>query len=138
MNLANPRDNLGGYQKWGVSLALEYSWSAAWRVIGGVRLTNDPSGQPATSTLYASGYKCGSQEPATGSWSFYCADIPHTRHYSLTPSTPDSVTRTLQTSVPRVASGGLQRRQSLGELPQQRLDRTDYPGISRPASYGTH
>ena len=99
VNLANPRDNLGGYQKWGASLALEYSWGAAWRVIGDARLTADRSGQPATSTLFASGYNCGSRDPKTGYWSFYCGDIPRTRRYDLTPSTPDSITRTLQTSL---------------------------------------
>lgn len=99
INLANPRDNLGGYQQWGASLALEYSWASAWRAIGDVRLTNDRSGQPATSTLFASAYNCGSQDPKTGYWSFYCGDLPRTRHYSLSPNTPDSVTRTLQTSV---------------------------------------
>ena len=56
------------------------------------------SGQPATSTLFASGYNCGSQDPKTGYWSFYCGDIPRTRRYDLTPSIPDSVTRTLQAS----------------------------------------
>jgi iron complex outermembrane recepter protein len=99
VNAADPHENLNGYQKWGVSMALEYSWASAWRVSGDVRLTNDRSGQPATSTLFASGYNCGSQDPNTGYWSFYCGDIPRTRHFDLTPGIPDSVTRTLQTSV---------------------------------------
>jgi iron complex outermembrane recepter protein len=98
VNVANPHENLNGYQKWGASLALEYSWASDWRVSGDVRLTNDRSGQPAASTLFASGYNCGSQDPKTGYWSFYCGDIPRTRRYDLTPSIPDSVTRTLQTS----------------------------------------
>jgi iron complex outermembrane recepter protein len=98
VNVADPRENLNGYQKWGISLALEYSWDSAWRASTDVRLTNDRSGQPATSTLFASGYNCGSQDPKTGYWSFYCGDIPRTRRYDLTPSIPDSVTRTFQTS----------------------------------------
>jgi iron complex outermembrane receptor protein len=98
VNVADPHENLNGYQKWGAALALEYSWASAWRVIGDVRLTNDRSGEPATSTLFASGYNCGSQDPNTGYWSFYCGDIPRTRRYDLTPSVPDSVTRTLQAS----------------------------------------
>jgi iron complex outermembrane recepter protein len=98
INIADPRKNLNGYQKWGASSAVEYSWAGAWRVIGDARLTNDRSGQPAASTLFASGYNCGSQDPKTGYWSFYCGDIPRTRRYDLTPSTPDSVTHTLQTS----------------------------------------
>jgi iron complex outermembrane receptor protein len=99
VNIANPRENLNGYHKWGASFALEYSWASAWRVIGDVRLTNDRSGEPATSTLFASRYNCGSQDPKTGYWSFYCGDIPRTRRYDLTPGIPDSVTRTLQGSV---------------------------------------
>ena len=98
VNAANPNQNLNGYQIWGASLALEYSWADGWQVSGNVRLTNDSSGQPASSTLFASGYNCGSQDPQTGYWSFYCGDIPRTRHYDLTPSIPDSVTRTLQAS----------------------------------------
>jgi iron complex outermembrane receptor protein len=99
INAADPHKNLNGYQKWGVSAALEYSWANAWRISGDMRLTNDRSGQPATSTLFASGYNCGSRDPSTGYWSFYCGDIPRTRHYDLTPGIPDSDTRTLQTSV---------------------------------------
>jgi iron complex outermembrane recepter protein len=97
VNVADPHENLNGYHKWGGSLALEYSWPGDWRVSDDVRLTNDRSGQPATSTLFASAYNCGSQDPKTGYWSFYCGDIPRTRHYDLTPSIPDSVTHTLQT-----------------------------------------
>ena len=41
VNVANPRENLNGYQIWGASLALEYSWATDWRVSGNVRLTND-------------------------------------------------------------------------------------------------
>ncbi len=98
-NLADPHNNLGGYERWGTSLALEYSWPSAWRVISDLRLTNDRDGQPPTSTLFASGYNCGSQDPQTGYWSFYCGDIPRTRQYSLSPDIPDSNTRTVQASV---------------------------------------
>ena len=98
VNVASPGENLNGYHKWGASLGFEYAWAADWRASGNVRLTNDRSGQPATSTLFASGYNCGSQDPKTGYWSFYCGDIPRTRRYDLTPSIPDSVTRTLQSS----------------------------------------
>jgi iron complex outermembrane recepter protein len=99
VNVADPRENLNGYHIWGAALALEYSWASAWRVSADVRLTNDRSGLPATSTLFASAYNCGSQDPNTGYWSFYCGNIPRTRRYDLTPGVPDSVTRTLQTSM---------------------------------------
>jgi iron complex outermembrane recepter protein len=98
-NLADPHKNLGNYRRWGASAALEYSWASAWRVIGDLRFTDDRSGQPATSTLFASGYNCGSQDPQSGYWSFYCGDIPRTRQYSLSPDIPDSITRTVQASV---------------------------------------
>jgi iron complex outermembrane recepter protein len=98
VNLADPRENLNGYQKWGASLALEYTWASGWRVSGDARLADDRSGQPAASTLFASAYNCGSRDPTTGYWSFYCGDIPRTRRYDLTPDIPDSVTRTFQTS----------------------------------------
>src|ERR1700733_885689 len=91
-NLADPHNNLGGYERWGASASLEYSWPNAWGVISDLRLTNDRDGQPATSTLFASGYNCGSQDPKTGYWSFYCGDIPRTRQYSLSPDIPDSST----------------------------------------------
>jgi iron complex outermembrane receptor protein len=97
VNVADPQRNLNGYHKWGASLALEYSWAESWRVSGDARLMNDRSGQPATSTLFASGYNCGSQDPKSGYWSFYCGDIPRTRRYDLTSSIPDSLTHTLQT-----------------------------------------
>jgi iron complex outermembrane recepter protein len=98
INLADHHDNLNGDRIRGASLSLEYSWASNWRVSGAVRVTDDSSGQPSTSTLFASGYNCGSQDPKTGYWSFYCGDIPRTTLYDLTPGIPDSDTRTLQAS----------------------------------------
>jgi iron complex outermembrane receptor protein len=98
VNVASPHDNLGGYHRQGASLAVEYGGGDAWRFVGDARLTNDRSEQPPSSTLFANGYNCGSQDPKTGYWSFYCGDIPRTRRYDLTPTVPDSVTRTVQAS----------------------------------------
>jgi iron complex outermembrane recepter protein len=98
-NAANPHDHLGGYTKWGGSASLEYDWETRWRASADVRVSEDRSEQPNVSTLTAAQYNCGSQNPVTGYWSFYCGDIPRTRHFDVSADLPDSETRNLQGSV---------------------------------------
>jgi iron complex outermembrane receptor protein len=98
-NAADSSDNLGGYRKLGIALSMEYSLLSAWRLVGDLRLMNDRSEQPAASTVFAAGYNCGSQEPGTGYWSFYCGDLPRTSRFDLSPDVPDSNTRTVQASL---------------------------------------
>jgi iron complex outermembrane receptor protein len=99
VNVANPRNNLGGYRKWGSALSLEYTPAAEWRITGNIRLSQDQLGHPAQSTLNGPGYNCGARDPTTGYWSFYCGDIPRTRRFDIGPDIPDSTTRTLQGSL---------------------------------------
>jgi len=99
VNVANPRNNLGGYRKWGSALSLEYTPAAAWRITGNIRLSQDQLEHPAQSTLTGPGYNCGARDPTTGYWSFYCGDIPRTRRFDISPDIPDSTTRTLQGSL---------------------------------------
>ena len=98
VNLADPRNNLGGYRKWGSALSLEYIPAAAWRITGNIRLSQDQLEHPAQSTLSGPGYNCGARDPSTGYWSFYCGEIPRTRRFDISPDIPDSTTRTLQAS----------------------------------------
>jgi iron complex outermembrane recepter protein len=99
VNVANPRNNLGGYRKWGSALSLEYTPADAWSVTGNLRLSQDQLEHPAQSTLAGPGYNCGARDPTTGYWSFYCGDIPRTRRFDISPDIPDSTTRTLQGSL---------------------------------------
>jgi iron complex outermembrane receptor protein len=99
INLANPRNNLGGYRKWGTALSLEYAPYGAWRVTGNIRLSQEQLEHPAQSTLGGPEYNCGARDPTTGYWSFYCGDIPRTRRFDISPGIPDSTTRTLQGSL---------------------------------------
>jgi iron complex outermembrane recepter protein len=104
-NAANPHDNLGGYGKWGSSLALEYSRDPRWRIVGDFRISGNRSEQPDVATVTARQYNCGSQDPVTHYWSFYCGDLPRTRHFDVSADVPDSSTRTLQASLRIERSG---------------------------------
>jgi iron complex outermembrane recepter protein len=99
INIADPRDNLGGYRNWGTALSLEYTPGDAWRITGNIRLSQSQLGSPAQSTLTGQGYNCGARDRITGYWSFYCGDIPRTRRFDISPDIPDSTTRTLQGSL---------------------------------------
>jgi iron complex outermembrane receptor protein len=96
VNLANPHDNLGGYRKWGGSASLEYASNEAWHFTAQIRMSNDRLEHPAVATVTAAEYNCGSQNPTTGYWSFYCGDIPRARRFDISPDIPDSSTATTQ------------------------------------------
>src|ERR1700689_4061137 len=96
---ANPRNNLGGYRKWGTALSLEYAPYGAWRVTGNIRLSQEQLEHPAQSTPGGPEYNWGARDPTTGYWSFYCGDIPRTRRFDISPGIPDRTTRTLQGSL---------------------------------------
>jgi iron complex outermembrane receptor protein len=98
VNVADPRNNLGGYRKWGTALSLEYAPVPAWRITGNIRLSQNQLEQPAQATLAGPGYNCGARDPTTGYWSFYCGDIPRTRRFDISPDIPDSTARTMQGS----------------------------------------
>ena len=99
VNVANPRNNLGGYRTWGSALSLEYSPVPAWRFKSDIRLSQAQLESPAQSTLAGPGYNCGARDPTTGYWSFYCGDIPRTRRFDISPDIPLSTTQTLQGSL---------------------------------------
>ena len=72
-----------------VSIALaspsRYGWTAALRA----RLSIAEAGHPAVAALQAGQYNCGSRDPATGLWSYYCGEAPRVRAFSLS-ETPRS------------------------------------------------
>jgi outer membrane receptor protein involved in Fe transport len=96
VNLANPHDNLGGYSNWGGSASLEYEPSGAWHFTAQLRTSNDRLEHPAVSSVTPAQYNCGSQNPVTGLWSYYCGDLPRVRSFDITPGIPDSSDRNTQ------------------------------------------
>ena len=83
-NLANPGDNLGGYRKEAVSLAASLAESG-WDVLASARFNGDYLEQPAASSLTASDYNCGSRDPQSGEWTYFCGDAPRTNRYDISP-----------------------------------------------------
>jgi len=105
VNLANPRDNLGGYRKQALSLAASFAHSG-WDVLASARLSDDHLEQPAVSTLTGADYNCGSRDPVSGEWTYYCGNAPRTDRYDISPAIPDSTTRTFQGALHVRRDGG--------------------------------
>jgi len=87
-NLANPGDNLGGYRKEAVSLAASFA-DSGWDVLASARFNGDYLEQPAASSLTAADYNCGSRNPQSGEWTYYCGDAPRTDRYVASRGPPD-------------------------------------------------
>jgi iron complex outermembrane recepter protein len=98
VNLADSHNNLGGYQKSAASLTLLYALSG-WEMTANMRFSENRSEQPAVSTLTAADYNCGSLNPDSGQWTYFCGNAPRTTRYDISPGIPDSETRTLQAAV---------------------------------------
>ncbi len=96
VNLADPRDNLGGYRIWGGSASVEYAPSSAWRITGRVHMSDDRLEHPSASTVTAAQFNCGSQNPTTGYWSYYCGNLPRVGQFDISPDIPDSDAQTSQ------------------------------------------
>jgi iron complex outermembrane receptor protein len=97
-NLANPGDNLGGYRKEAVSLAASFT-DSGWDVLASAHFSEDQLEQPAASSLTATDYNCGSRDPQSGEWTYFCGNAPRTDRYDISPGIPDSTTRTLQVAL---------------------------------------
>ena len=97
-NLANPGDNLGGYRKGAVSLAASFA-DSGWDVLASARFAEDRLEQPGASSLSATDYNCGSRNPDSGEWTYFCGNAPRTDHYDISRGIPDSTTRTLQAAL---------------------------------------
>jgi iron complex outermembrane receptor protein len=94
-----PRRALGGYRRRSVAASLATLDGPGWNATLSARGARVESGHPAVTTLSWADYNCGSQDRASGAWSYYCGSLPVTRQFELSPGLPDSVVEAWQVAL---------------------------------------
>jgi iron complex outermembrane receptor protein len=91
-------ESLGDFQQQSAALTLvrESAVAGYHPVALSVRFQQSRYGLPASSTLNARDFNCGSRDAASGLWSYYCGAVPVAARFSLTPNLPDSRARSGQ------------------------------------------
>lgn len=136
VNLADPDHNLGGYRKSAASLSLTYAPSG-WELAAHVRFSENRAQQPAVSTLTAADYNCGSRNPDSGQWTYFCGNAPRTTQNAISPGIPDSDTKTLQSSLQVEKQLGEFRLESLATFYRSSSDAyQDFDETSAGSIYG--
>jgi len=96
LNLAQPEQRLGGYRKSAVALTLATAESDEGSLRLQTRYSRDEMAQPAVLSIGGPSYNCGSRNPTTGYWSYYCGELPVANGVDISPGLPRSTTDTLQ------------------------------------------
>lgn len=96
LNLAQPQQPLGGYRKSAVALTFADAASAGESLRLQARYSRADLAQPAVLSISGAGYNCGSRNPDTGYWSYYCGELPVAKAVDISPGVPASTTETIQ------------------------------------------
>ena len=102
--------SLGGFTRRAVAATIERDASSAeaWTGSLSVRYGSNTAEHPAVAPLDGTDFNCGSRDPASGLWSYYCGQAPVARSFDLSDGLPDSTSQAAQVAI-RVAVplGGL-------------------------------
>lgn len=88
---SSPRQALGGYRRRAAALSFAMLDGLGWSATLAARGARVESEHPAVTTLSWPDYNCGSQDPASGAWSYYCGSLPVAQGFALSPGVPDSI-----------------------------------------------
>lgn len=121
---ASSGDSLGGFVRDALvaTVARDAAGSEDWTASLSVRAGSSRAEHPAVASLYGADFNCGSQDPASGLWSYFCGRAPITRAFDLSDDLPESTGESAQVS--------MQLGLPLGRL-RLELDTTAYLGRSR-------
>lgn len=94
-NDARPGTALGGYQREAVAgtLATRAQPDARWDASISARYEDNSFEHPPAGSVGGTDYNCGSQDPASGLWSYFCGTLPSSGRSDISPGLPDSETR---------------------------------------------
>ena len=95
-NRAQPGQLLGGYRKTAVALTLADAASAGESLRLQARYSRADLATPAVLSISGAAYNCGSRNPETGYWSYYCGELPVAKAVDISPGVPASSTESAQ------------------------------------------
>lgn len=94
-NTARRGDELGSYEHQAVAgtVATSSQPDARWDASLSGRYEDDRFGHPPAASLGGADYNCGSQDPASGLWSYFCGAMPADGRADISPGLPESQTQ---------------------------------------------
>jgi len=100
-NDARPGDALGGYRREAVAgtVATRAQPDARWDASLSARYENNRFEHPPAGSVGGADYNCGSQDPASALWSYFCGALPSNGRPDISPGLPDSQTQVGQALV---------------------------------------
>jgi iron complex outermembrane receptor protein len=98
-NAAAPTNNLGGYQKYAVSAALEYAPTDNFKARLSGFYTHSSSEITPEYVLPITSFNCGTTNAAYGLGQLYCGTLVGQKTSSITPNAPNTVTKNRQISL---------------------------------------
>lgn len=101
---------LGGFARRAIvaTIARDAARAEDWTGSLSVRFGANTAEHPAVASLDGVDFNCGSQNPASGLWSYYCGRAPIARAFDLSDDLPDSTSEVTQVSLRLVVPlGGL-------------------------------
>jgi iron complex outermembrane receptor protein len=104
-------DSLGGFgrQAFVATIARDALSAEDWTASLSVRFGSSTAGHPAVASLYGVDFNCGSRDPESGLWSYYCGRAPVTHAFDLSDALPDSTSQVTQASIRLAVPLGGQR-----------------------------
>lgn len=98
---ASSGDRFGGFTRKAVigTIARDTTNAEDWTASLSVRIGSSTAGHPAVASLYGTEFNCGSRDPASGLWSYYCGRAPVAEAFDLSDGMPDSTSQGGQVSI---------------------------------------
>jgi len=138
VNLADPGQHLGNTERIALAAGLatrDGSGPLSARL--SVRYGDNRSNQPAFFTLDYRDYNCGSQNIASGAWSYFCGRAPVASQVSVSPDVPNSRARTGQVALHLALDlGGLDLRSDTSYYDAKTATFRDFDGSPEGDLYG--
>ena len=136
-NLADSDDNLGGYEKYAVSGALEFTPSDSFRAVLSGFITHSEAELSPAYLLAPGQLNCGTTNAATGLPVLYCGSLTPRRVSDLSPDMPDTKNKNRQVSLLLEARlGGVKATSITGLTASNNRGSSDYDVTSAGVQMG--
>ena len=98
---ASAGGSLGGFVREAVvaTVARDTASSEEWTASLSVRAGSSRGEHPAVASLYGADFNCGSRDPASGLWSYFCGRAPIARAFDLSDGLPESASESAQVAM---------------------------------------
>lgn len=136
-NSAEPKNKLGGTEKYAGSAALEYAPNSNFSALLSGFITHSQSEVTPLTLLPFSSFNCGNKNAATGISLLYCGDLPVNTVSDITPGIPKTTAKTRQIALNLDWKlGGVEVVSVTGYTAAENRAYNDYDGTSAGLAFG--